>query len=396
MEPPRQSDERLGPELPAGVAAPPAEAPLADVLPELRWRRPIAVGFLSIAGLVLLLMVLIYRPLLRPLLWAASLATLVYPVHQRVLRLVGGRATLAAVLSTALWLAVLIVPSIFVVSQLVNEARDLWPRLYGQLGDETFQQLATWVESTPLRRFVHVAFDVPGGGGAEALEVRLKTVADALTEFIVQHLRSLTLGAPGAMVRVGLTVVIFFFFLRQGPGWGRRLREALPLQPAHADELVETVTRSINAVFRGVLLTAATQSVLGFVGYTVAGAPVPVILASLTFLASLLPFVGAAGVWLPTAIGLYLSGDLRAAIGLSIYGTLVVSLVDNFLRPFFIGRDMHLPLLWLFLSIIGGLQAFGFLGVVLGPAALALFLACYRIYMQERRKAALQPARPAA
>jgi predicted PurR-regulated permease PerM len=208
--------------------------------------------------------------------------------------------------------------------------------------------------------------------------------------------RNFTLGAPGALVRIGITVVIFFFFLRQGPGWGRRLREALPLQPAHAEELVGTVTRSINAVFRGVLLTAATQSVLAFAGYVVTGAPVPVILASLTFLASLLPFVGAAGVWVPTAIGIWLSGDVPSAIGLAIWGTLVVSLVDNFLRPYFIGRDMHLPLLWLFLSIIGGLQAFGFLGVVLGPAALALFLACYRIYMQERRKTLLHPTRPPA
>jgi predicted PurR-regulated permease PerM len=299
---------------------------------------------------------------------------------------VRGRATLAAALSTAIWVSILVVPSIMVVGQLVNEARDLWPRLSQQLGGSaTFQDMTAWIEQSPFRRVVDLAFEVPDDAAPVVLEQRLKAGVDAVTDYIVQHVREFTIGAPGAFVKMGLTLVIFFFFLREGPRWAQRLRDALPLPPLESAALIDTVGKTVNSVFRGVLLTAAAQAVLAFIGFAVAGAPVPVILGFLTFFTALLPFVGAAAVWVPTAIGLYISGEVRAGIGLALYGTLVVSLVDNFLRPYFIGRGMRLPLLWLFLAIIGGLQSFGFLGLLLGPAALSLFLACYRIYIQERR-----------
>jgi predicted PurR-regulated permease PerM len=166
------------------------------------------------------------------------------------------------------------------------------------------------------------------------------------------------------------------------------LREGLPLQREHADALVDTAANTVNAVFRGVLLTALAQAALATAGYIVAGAPVPALLGFLTFVTALLPFVGAGLVWVTTALGLYLAGRTGAALGLALWGTLVVSLIDNFLKPFLIGRDSRLPMLWLFLAILGGLQTFGILGLLLGPAALALFLACARIVSQERARRA--------
>jgi predicted PurR-regulated permease PerM len=129
-------------------------------------------------------------------------------------------------------------------------------------------------------------------------------------------------------------------------------------------------------------LTAAAQAILAGLGYWVAQAPTPVLLSLITFIAALVPFVGPVAVWLPVVIGLFIAGRTGAAIGLAVWGTLVVSLVDNTLRPYLIGREMKLPLLWLFLSILGALRVFGFLGVVVGPAALALAVACYRIYRE--------------
>ena len=349
------------------------------------WRNPINVGFALVAGLVLVLLVLIYRPLVRPLLWAAALATLVYPAHRRVLDVVRGRATLAAAISTAFWIAVLVVPAIFAVSQVVVEAQDLWPRITQQLGTAPFARLATALETSPFRAPLHFVLELPRGADATALEERIKTGVDTFGSFVLVSARHFTVGAPGVLVRVMITIVTFFFFLRQGPGWVQRLRDGLPLEPVAASALLNTVARTVGAVFRGVLLTAAAQAALATLGYVVAGAPVPLLLGFLTLIGALLPFVGPVAVWLPTAIGLYLADRTAQAIGLAIWGVLVVSLVDNFLRPYLIGRDARLPLLWMFLAILGGLQAFGFLGLLLGPAALALFLACYRIYVQSRR-----------
>ena len=351
-------------------------------------RRPFAFGFLAVAALILLLLLVIFQPLLRPLLWAAALATLVYPAHKRLLGLVRGRATLAATLTTILWIGVLVVPSFLAVGQLLDEVRDLWPRLRGHVADSFFEQLAARVHQSPLRRLVHLVFEISEDASAAVLEERFKSGVEALGNFFLHRVRDLTLGAPGILVQFFVTVVSFFFFLQHGPGWARRFREALPLPAAQADALLETFTVTVNAVFRGVVLTAAAQAVLATLGYIVAGVPVPFLLGFLTLIGALIPFVGAAGVWVPTCVGLYFSsGRAGAAIGLAIWGTLVVSLVDNFLRPYVIGRGARLPILWLFLAILGGLQSFGFLGLLLGPAALALFLACFRIYMQERRQA---------
>jgi len=349
------------------------------------WSRPLTIGFAIVVLIVLWLLYRIYRPIAHPLMWAIALATLVYPAHVRVVKLVGGRATLAAVLSTVVWIAVIVVPGIMIVNVLVTEARDLWPRLSAPLTPTLFQKAADWVHESPLRRLVHLMFELPEAASAAELEVRFKAGVDSLADFIVAALRQFTLGAPGTIVRVSATVVAFFFFLRQGPRWLQGLREVLPLQAGLSNTLFDTVAISIKTVFRGVLLTAAAQASMATAGYVIAGAPVPVLLGFLTFIGSLLPFVGAAAVWVPTAIGLYLVDRTGSAIFLVIYGTLVVSLIDNFLRPILIGQGMRLPLLWLFLAILGGLQSFGFLGLLLGPATLALTLACVRIYVQGRR-----------
>jgi len=348
------------------------------------WRRPVTIGFAIVAGLVAVLLVIIFRPLSRPLLWAAALATLVYPAHRWLLDRLGGRATVAAVLSTGFWLAVLVAPAILAVSQVVDEARDLWPRIAQQMGTGGFARLAEVIARSPLRSILYVAAGMPSDTDAMALEARMKVGVDAFGDFVMQSARQFTLNAPGALVQVGITIVAFFFFLRHGPRWVDRLREGLPLDPADANALLDTAGRTVGAVFRGVLLTAASQALLATLGYVVAGAPVPILLGFLTLITALLPFVGAAAVWLPTAIGIFFSGHTTAAIALGIWGVAVVSLVDNFLRPYLIGRETRLPMLWLFLSIVGGLQSFGFLGILLGPAALALGLACFRIYIAGR------------
>jgi predicted PurR-regulated permease PerM len=357
------------------------------------WRRPITVGFALVAGGILTLLVLIYRPVLKPILWAAALSTLVYPAHRRLLDRLGGRTTLAAIIGTVFWLAVLIVPSILAVRQAIHESQDLWVRIVNAAGTDAVARAAAAVESSPLRSVAHVVMGLPSDAGAAAVEERFKVGVDALGAYVLTGAREFTLGAPAALVQISITIVTFFFFLRQGPGWVRRLREGLPLEPADSEALIDTVARTINAVFRGVLLTAASQATLAAAGYAIAGAPVPLLLGFITLITALLPFIGAAAVWLPTALGLYWTGHTGAAIGLALWGVAVVSLVDNFLRPYLIGKGAELPLLWMFLGIVGGLQAFGFLGLLLGPASLALFLACWRIYSQRRTRvvAAVEP-----
>jgi predicted PurR-regulated permease PerM len=366
---------------PAGgrAEAEPSDNPQAEP-----WRQVFTIGFILVFAAVVLLLVAIYRPFWKALVWASALAILVYPAHKRLRDAVGGRSTLAAGLSTAVWILVFLVPSAAVVNQLATEAVNLWPQLIAQLGADAFQRAAQWAETSPLRTVIHLALRVPESAGAFGLESQFRHGIETLGNLVFRKLSGLTLSAPGLVLQLAAGIVAFFFFLREGPGWGERVRRGLPLAPADSQALIDTASRTVGAVFRGVLLTALAQAMLATLGYLVVKAPVPALLGLGTFFAALLPFVGAAAVWAPTAIGLFFTGHRGAAIGLAIWGALVVSLVDNFLRPYLIGRETRLPLLWLFLAIMGGLQVFGLTGLVLGPASLALFLACWRIYQQQR------------
>jgi predicted PurR-regulated permease PerM len=329
-------------------------------------------------------LVAIYMPFWRALVWAVALAILVYPAHRRLLDAVRGRATLAAGLSTAIWILIFLGPTAAMLNQLASEALNLWPQLTAQLGEDVFQRAAAWTESSPLGSVIQVVMRVPEEAGAAGLEASFRNGVETLGGFVFRKLPGLTFGAPGVVLQFAAGVVAFFFFLREGPGWGLRVRRALPLANRDSKALIATFSRTVGAVFRGVLLTALAQAALATIGYVVVGAPVPALLGLVTFFTAVLPFVGAGAVWAPTAFGLFLAGRTGGAIALTLWGALVVSLVDNFLRPYLIGRESRLPMLWLFLAILGGLQVFGLEGLVLGPAALALFIACWRIYQQQR------------
>ncbi len=386
MEPP--SDPIRPPDAAATGPTTPEEESLPDpgVL-ELR-RRALALGFGIVALGTFVLLVAIYLQLAHEILWASTLAVLFYPLHRRILALVGGRVTLAATISTLVSLAILFIPAVLLVFNLVGEVRSILPGLGEGFGERAYGEISEWLERSPLRGIAHVLLTQEPGRGAAALELEIAKAAVWMQDFLLDQLRTVTKSLPAAVFQFIVTVVGFFFFLRHGPGWIRALQAALPLSPVHSERLFTIAGQSVNAVFRGVILTAAAQGVLAGIGFWFVGAEVPILLAGLTFVCSLIPFVGAVAVWLPTAAVLLIVGRVGAAIGLTIYGALVVSLIDNFLKPYLIGKEMRLPTLWLFLAIIGGIKLFGFLGLVVGPAALSLAFACYRIYTEGRKIAA--------
>jgi predicted PurR-regulated permease PerM len=144
-------------------------------------------------------------------------------------------------------------------------------------------------------------------------------------------------------------------------------------------------------------LTALAQGCLAGAGFAVAGVPVPVLLGLFTFTNSFIPFLGAASVWIPSAFWLFMQGQHVAALGLALYGALVISVVDNILKPLIIGERTKVPVLLLFFTILGGLKVYGFLGIFLGPIIIALgmaFLTIYREVYLRPSQGTLHPGKP--
>ncbi len=343
-------------------------------------QRALALGFGAISLFLFVLLVLILRPVMRPVLWATALAILFYPVHGRVLSLLRGRAGLAAGITTLLTLATFAIPAALFALNFISEAEHLWPELREHLRPDTFQQIAAWIDRSPVRPYIPWLFQGEPYLGAETIEARLRDAVSSFSSLALSQLGEFGKNVPDSAIGAALTILTLFFFLRYGPRWVEQVKGALPLEPQHAENLIRIIAGTVNAVFRGVIVTAAVQALLAGLAFVVTQSPAPVVLAGITLLAALIPFVGPVAVWLPVAILLITSGRTLAGVGLLLWGTFVVSLVDNFLRPFLIGRETKLPVLWLLLALIGGLRTFGFLGLLLGPIVLSLFLACYRIY----------------
>ena len=165
------------------------------------------------------------------------------------------------------------------------------------------------------------------------------------------------------------------------------MRRALPLTPAHKQELLGKFTTVIRATVKGNLLVAAIQGALGGLAFWFLGVRGALLWAVLMAFLSLLPAVGAALVWLPVAIYFFVTGAIWQGIALAAWGVLVIGLVDNLLRPVLVGKDTRMPDYVVMITTLGGMAVFGINGFVLGPAIAAMFIAVWHLYMTTQQVA---------
>jgi predicted PurR-regulated permease PerM len=181
-------------------------------------------------------------------------------------------------------------------------------------------------------------------------------------------------------------IVLFltlFLFFRDGEKIVAKVIELAPMDQRHKQMIAERLYITIVAVVRGVLLTAAVQGSCAAVGYAIGGVSVPITLGILTAAATLIPPVGSALVWLPTGLYVFFAHSHTWGIFIILWGLLVVSWIDNVLRPLFISEQAKLPIIVLFLALIGGLRAYGVSGLLLGPLLVSCIFAFIQIYQEE-------------
>jgi predicted PurR-regulated permease PerM len=178
-------------------------------------------------------------------------------------------------------------------------------------------------------------------------------------------------------------VITLFFFFKDGKRLFQTLYRVVPLDAAHKNRMFSRLDQTITAVVKGIVITAIVQGLLAGLAYAVLNVPFPVFLTALTIVLAPLPFGGTALVWGPVVLYLLWTGPMWKAIAMLAWGVGVVMMVDNVLRPMLIGRGAKLPVLFLFLSILGGLAAYGLIGLFLGPILLAVLLTAIQIYHDE-------------
>jgi predicted PurR-regulated permease PerM len=325
----------------------------------------------ALAAVALALLVvgcfLVLRPFLSALMWAVILAYSVWPVFAWLERKLNGRRWLAALITTILIAVFLVGPLITVGSSLADDAARVaqWVRLMVQDGPPA---PPAWLHDLPYVGPQLAEFWAERAADQTRLLQDIQPYIGSLRDFALAS--GITLGQ--GVLELTLSIIAAYFLLRDGRAVGERLdRAGQRLAGARAHRLIEVAGNTIRGVVYGILGTALAQALLAAVGLWMAGIPGPLFLGVLVFFLSPLP-IGPPLVWLPAALWLFYQGETGWGVFLVIWGTVVVSGVDNILKPLLISRGGNLPLLLVFLGVLGGAVAFGFMGLFLGPTLLAV------------------------
>lgn len=324
----------------------------------------------------------LFAAFLVPLVWTVIFVLTFYPLHSRLLQRLHGRHTLASLFSTVIIVGLVAVPVFLLSSVLTTQVIDFYQRIQDAVGSGELQTwLTSWNETFLGRlwqkwgaRLVSSEVDLPG----LALQG-----ANTASQFIVGQATNIAKNLFVFLFDFLIMSFSLFFLFRDGEGLYKTLRDLIPMAPEHKDEIFQRFYETISAVVQGMLATALAQGVLSGLAFWVLGLQFSFFLACAAALLSLQPFGGSAVVWLPVALYLGFAGSWTKGIILIAYGTVIISGVDNVIRPLIIGGRTKLPTLFLFFGILGGLQAYGFLGLFLGPVVLAIIVAFVNIYKEE-------------
>ncbi|MDP2410006.1 MAG: AI-2E family transporter [Pseudolabrys sp.] len=339
-------------------------------------------AFLLLLAAVTILFGWVLLPLFSAVLWGTVIALLFAPLFRRLRRAMGGRANLAALATLGIIVATVIVPLALIGAALTQEALELYNRIKsGELNIGQFFQQArdaapSWVEGL-LQRFGLTSFDavqerISGGllAGSQAIATQAFSIGQTTFDFLLN---------------LFVMLYLLFFLLRDGDKLSARIREAVPLRPDRRRALIAKFVTVTRATVKGGMLVALAQGALGGLIFWVLGIGAPVLWAVVMAFVSLLPGIGAAVVWLPVAIYLLATGAVWQGVTLILFGALVIGLVDNFLRPYLIGKDTKMPDYVVLISTLGGIASFGLNGFVIGPVIAALFMAAWGIYTTARK-----------
>ncbi len=323
----------------------------------------------QIAAVVVLVLgcMMVLRPFVTAMLWASILCFSTWPAYLWLRGRLGDRRGLAALCMTLVLVSFLVVPLVAVgatladdVTALVQNIRDL---LKGGLQDPP-----TWLSGLPVVGGTLDQYWREFAESREKLAEFLQSVLIPARNFLLKG--GLSIGE--GIVQLSLSVFIAFFFFRDGETLVQTLRSGMDrIAGTRTEHLVATVGATTRGVVYGILGTAAVQGALAFVGFVIAQVPGAVFLGLLTFILALVP-MGVPLVWLPVTVWLFYQGSIGWGIFMALWGFFVVSGVDNVVKPYLISRGAKLSFLPVFLGVIGGILAFGFIGIFLGPTLLAV------------------------
>ena len=327
---------------------------------------------------------LVLHPFVPAILFAAVVCSSSWPLYLRLHKLLWGNSTLAALIMSFLMAVLVIGPCLLLAISLSDNVAALVETVISAL-DGGPVEVPTWLSSVPLVGEYAAQYWQRVTTSGEGLAAQTKGLWEPTRVFVVGVAKFIGQG----LVQMTLAAFIGFFFYRDGNALMTTMRKFLDrLAGALAVEILATTQNTVSGVVQGIFGTALAQALVAVVGFLIAGVPAAWLLGVGTFFLSLIP-VGPPLLWGGASVWLLLHGETGWAIFMALWGLLAISTIDNVVKPYLISRASKLPMLVIVLGVIGGVAAFGFIGVFIGPPVLAVALMLLQLWID-------RPAEPEA
>ena len=336
--------------------------------------------FIALLVFVAGMVIQIFSPFIKAIFWSAILAFAFHPVYSRLKN--GLRSdTLAALLMTVLIFLLVVPPVIFLIINLATQAIDLYQFVADYIRQGRLETLIDRVRSIHTIQNIEERI-IEWEPFRKNLESWLLSSARGIGNFTAAQAGTITKNLFFVVLNVFMMTFLVFVFLKDGQMIFDFIYQTAPLDEKNKRPIFDRISQTLSAVIRGQLLTGLTQSIVAGLFFWLIGIPIPIFFATLTFITAMIPVIGAASIWVPLVIYLAAIQEWTKAGMLFAFGALVISLIDNIMKPALIGEKTKLPYFLLFFGILGGIKIYGLMGIFLAPTLLSLFFALVGIYQK--------------
>ena len=329
----------------------------------------------------------ITKPFLPALITGALIAYLSYPLYEKSLKYIKNRNFSSFII--AIFIVLLFsVPLVIVLGLISEEAYAAYTTLnQHNLGTNFLNVVCkdeSWLSCRTVKSLI-------GFLPEKDLDYYLQVTIEKIISFIINNVSGFLASVPSILLNFFVMIFVVYYLLKDGELITKRIKNILPLKESHKQHVLDKFHDVTYAVFYGNISVAILQGILGVIGFLILGVPSPILWGVVMMLFALMPYFGTAIVWLPAALNLifigYLQNDNSSAIRgviLIFYGIFVISSIDNILKPKIIGAKANVHPILVLLGVLGGLNLFGFIGIILGPVMLALLMTFVDIYEDEK------------
>lgn len=313
---------------------------------------------------IIALSIYLLLPFLTELVAVAVITYVFYPLFKKLNKHIKNRS-LCSLVMVLIILLIIIIPLFLIVNALFIEAVNFY---------QGFRSLNLAPLSNLISNIAGETIDIQGYA---------QELVDTIVSFIIRSASDFFFSLPQKLIVLFVTISVMYYFFKDGDKIVDFLEKVSPIHKDHKSELLAEFNKVVYAILYGVLVTAAIQGVVGTIGLVVFDVQSPILWGSIMTLTAMIPFVGTWLIWLPAALLKIFNGDLFNGFGLLLYGALIVSTIDNLIKPKLISKKSQIHPILIILGVFGGLKAFGIIGVMIGPLLLGTLSLLYSFYIKK-------------